>query len=76
MTVYAPAEDRPDGPGFSPILWNYDRRVGAARNHERFEGADVGCMTILDSYDRQLHPWLHGRRAEDIVSKVREVLSL
>ncbi|GGK74272.1 hypothetical protein [Haloarcula sebkhae] len=76
MTVRPSIEDRPDGPGFSPTVWDYERRIRVVRNHGRFEGADVDGLVTLNSYDRTLHPDLHGRRAHDIVVTLREVLGL
>lgn len=75
MTTRPRADERPDST-IGGLLWDHGRRVAATGNHELAEGCNVGVMTILDSYDRQLHPWLHGRRPEDIIAKAKEVLGL
>ena len=52
-------------------MWQYDLQLGAARTHGYAEGVDLSSMTVLQSYDRTLHPWMHGRRPNDIAAKVR-----
>lgn len=64
--------ERPEGPGFSPILYDMQQQITAARHHGLAEGADVDSLEVLESYDRQLHPWLHGRRPADIARRIRE----
>jgi len=49
--------------------------VIAASTHAAVEGAEVGVRVILDSYDRAVHPWMHGRRLHDFAEKLREVIS-
>lgn len=66
--------ERPDGP-ISGLLYEYSRRLSAASNHAVAEGHDVTGMTVLDGYDRTLHPWMHGRRPADLAERVREFLN-
>ncbi|RLM83684.1 hypothetical protein D3D02_16920 [Halobellus sp. Atlit-38R] len=63
--------DRPDGP-LSGLLYDHDQRLSAARRHTTAEGHETHPLTILDSYDRTLHPWIHGRRPADLARKLRE----
>ena len=63
--------DRPDGP-LSGVLYDYGQRLTAARTHAVAEGHPTDARTILDSYDRTLHPWLHGRRPVDLAARLRE----
>lgn len=60
----------------SGILHGYHLRVRAVRRHVQAEGYEdhVPTMTILTSYDRTEHPWLHGRRPHDLVERLREFL--
>jgi len=74
MTTRPPAEDRPDG--VRGLLFDLHRQSTAVAHHQFAEGADVQARTVFESYDRQLHPWLHGRRPADIAAKAREVLGL
>ena len=74
MTARPSADDRPDG--IRALLFDLHRHHAAVANHQAFEGAEVQVSTALESYDRQLHPWLHGRRPADIAAKAREVLGL
>jgi hypothetical protein len=62
--------ERPDGP-FSRIFWKYDRQLRAAGRHAAAEGTSVGAREVLESYDRALHPWMHGRRPHDIYERIR-----
>lgn len=62
--------DGPDG-SLSSVMWQHDLQLGACRRHAHAEGMDVQTMTVLDSYDRTLHPWMHGRRPHDIAEIVR-----
>lgn len=59
---------RPDGP-ISGILFDYGLQLRAAGRHALAEGHDVGTRTVLDSYDRTLHPWMHGRRPHDLAER-------
>ncbi|MFC6973678.1 hypothetical protein ACFQL1_01700 [Halomicroarcula sp. GCM10025709] len=76
MTVRPPVESRPDREGLSPLVWDMQRRVVAAGNHMQAEGCHVPPGAVLEGYDRALHPWMHGRRAADLVERAREVLGL
>ncbi|MUV51336.1 hypothetical protein [Haloarcula sp. CBA1122] len=76
MTRRPAIENRPDGPGLSPNLWDMHRRHVAAANHMQAEGCYVSYCSVHSGYDRTLHPYIHGRRPADIVAAVREVLSL
>jgi len=58
-------DERPDG-ALSGLLWDYSQRVAAVNRHAAAEGVDVGPRTVLESYDRTLHPIMHGRRFEDL----------
>jgi hypothetical protein len=56
---------------FIEIMRQHDRQVSATRRHATAEGHTVDTMTVLESYDRQLHPWIHGRRPVEIAARVR-----
>lgn len=62
------SEEAPDGP-VSGLLYEYDQRLAAARRHTQAEGYAVDASTVLDSYDRVLHPVMHGRRPHDLVER-------
>lgn len=51
------------------MLWEFDRQVQAAGRHAAAEGHDVSVRTVLEGYDRTLHPWMHGRRPSDLAEK-------
>lgn len=68
-----PKRDRPDGP-ISGLFHDYDRRLRAAHTHECFEGYSVGPRTILEGYDRALHPWMRGWRFGEIGDTLRGLL--
>lgn len=61
---------RPTG-GLVEIMRSYDRQITAAQRHATAEGHPVEPLTVLESYDRVLHPWIHGRRPHDIGRKAR-----
>ena len=64
------------GAALSGVLWEHHRRAYAAINHSAIEGRpEVDVRTVLDSYDRVEHPWMHGRRWHDLAQRVREVLA-
>jgi len=63
-----PSEDRPDGP-LTGLLHEYGRRLNAAERHTAAEGHVTDSRVVLDSYDRVLHPWLHGRRLPDLLDR-------
>jgi len=48
------------------IMLKHDRQLRAARSHATAEGHSVDTLCVLESYDRQLHPWIHGRRPTDL----------
>ena len=60
--------DRPDG-SISGILFDQSCRLAASDNHALVEGHVVNARTVLDSYDRVLHPWMHGRRPHDLAER-------
>lgn len=68
-----PMPETPDGP-LTSTFHKYDTWVVAASTHAAVEGSEVDVQVILDSYDRAVHPWMHGRRFHDLVEKVREVI--
>ncbi|WP_367175073.1 hypothetical protein [Haloarcula rubripromontorii] len=68
------AGERPDGPGFSPILHDHLQRQNVAMNHAFAEGFTPNPSAVAEGYDRNENPWMHGRRAHDIVEMAREVL--
>jgi len=49
-----------------------DCQMAAVRVHVAAEGIDVDGRVVLDSYDRTLHPWMYGRRPEDLARRARE----
>lgn len=61
---------RPTG-ALSGLLYDYSMQIQAASSHAAAEGSDVGARTVLESYDRTLHPWTHGRRPQDIADAAR-----
>ena len=63
--------ERPDG-AISGLLWEYDQQLNAARTHAAAEGHSPDTLSILDSYDRTLHPWMHGRRPADLADAIAE----
>ena len=63
--------ERPNGP-ISGLLWEYGKQLNAARTHAAAEGHSTDGRMILDSYDRTLHPWIHGRRPADLAERLRE----
>lgn len=62
------ADGKPSGP-LTGLLYEFDQQLQAAGTHAAAEGHSVGARTILESYDRTLHPWMHGRRAYDLVER-------
>lgn len=64
-----PIDEQPDGP-LSGTLYRYHLEVHAAGTHALAEGHEVGVRTILKSYDRAEHPWLHGRRPHDLAERL------
>lgn len=63
--------ERPTG-SVSGLLYDYSRRLRTATRHADAEGEEVHPQVILDSYDRALHPWIHGRRPHDLAERVRK----
>lgn|GEM_PF-4265059 len=63
-----------DGP-LSGLFFEFDCRLAAVDAHGAAEGIDVQGRVALDSYDRVLHPWMHGRRPADLLERVRGVLA-
>lgn len=61
-------DDRPRGP-LSSVVWEFNRQLAAAQKHAAAEGKTVSARTVLESYDRTLHPWMHGRRPSDLAEK-------
>jgi hypothetical protein len=62
------SDERPDG-ALSGLLYDFDQRLAAARRHAAAEGHAVDARAVLDSYDRVLHPVMHGRRPHDLVDR-------
>lgn len=62
--------DRPTGP-ISGLFYEYTQQIQAAATHASAEGHSIGARTVLESYDRTLHPWMHGRRPDDLAEKIR-----
>jgi hypothetical protein len=62
--------DRPDG-AISGLLWESSQQCRAAGRHCAAEGHPADIRTVLESYDRALHPWMYGRRPADIAEKIR-----
>lgn len=65
--------EKPDG-SISGLFWEHERRHVAAKTHATFEGHDVDVRAVSEGYDRNEHPWMHGRRAHDLAEMVRERL--
>lgn len=65
-----PETKRPDGP-LTSLLFEFSQQLAAAERHAAAEGHSADARTVLESYDRTLHPWMHGRRPEDIAEKIR-----
>jgi len=63
-----------DGPASNLIERNLTRQ-NVAMNHGMAEGFVPNHDAVWRSYDRVEHPWMHGRRAHDIIERVREVLA-
>lgn len=53
-------------------MYDLQQRLVAGENHKSAEGLGVTSRTVLESYDRVLHPWIHGRRPADIARRLRE----
>jgi hypothetical protein len=66
--VVAVSDERPDGP-LTGLLHDFDQRVDAVRRHAAAEGHAVDPRVVLDSYDRTLHPFMHGRRPPELVER-------
>lgn len=62
---------RPDGP-LSGLMYDYSQQLRAAGRHAAAEGHPATARTVLESYDRTLHPWMHGRRPEELAEKLRD----
>lgn len=73
MTERIDEKPTPDG-AISGILYEFSLQIEVAERHAAAEGHAVLAETVLDSYDRQLHPWLHGRRPSDLVAFARGLL--
>lgn len=63
-----------DRGGFVAIMRQHQRQIDAVENHTTAEGYAVETAVVLDSYDRALHPWIHGRRPYDLVARLKEVI--
>jgi len=61
--------------GLSGLFFGCDCQLAAADVHGAAEGIDIQASVVLDSYDRVLHPWMHGCRPENLLERVRGVLS-
>ena len=69
-TLDPTGENRPTGP-MSGLMYEYSRQIHSVKRHAAAEGTAVSMHTTLTSYDRTLHPWLHGRRPEDLLRAAR-----
>ena len=65
--------DRPDGP-ISGLIYDYSLRLAAGGNHALVEGHEIGARTVLESYDRVIHPWMHGRRPHDLAERYGDTI--
>jgi len=75
MTVRPRVTDRPDSI-IGGVIWDKQRQCIAVGSHAAAEGKEISIRTTLESYDRTLHPWIHGRRPADIAEKARGVFGL
>lgn len=66
--------ERPDGP-LSGLFYDFTVRVNVGRNHAIAEGHEFVDRAVLEGYDRTLHPWMHGRRPQDLADRVRRWLA-
>ena len=62
-----------EGPNgtLSELLYEYNLQLQATDRHAAIEGKSVDNHIVLESYDRVLHPWVHGRRPLDIAKKIK-----
>mgnify|MGYP006283828319 CR=1 FL=1 len=67
--------DRPDGP-ISRLWYDHALRCNVAVNHAAAEGLYLSARAVSRGYDRAEHPYIHGRRPQDIARRLREVLPL
>lgn len=65
-----PVDEQPDGP-LSGTFYRYTQELYAAQTHALHEGIEADPRAVLDSYDRNCHPWMHGRRPHDIARRLR-----
>jgi len=56
--------------GILKLMQQYSNQLATVENHTAAEGYATPNIVVLDSYDRTLHPWLHGRRPADIIEKL------
>jgi len=78
-TDHSPMAERIDaaenrGGPISGLLYQYSLQIKAIERHGAAEGLSIPYATILDSYDRQNHPWLHGRRPAALVVFCRDLV--
>lgn len=59
---------------FSSLLFEADCQLAAVEQHSAAEGHRVPVGTILESYDRALHPWMHSRRPADLKARLQELM--
>ncbi|GGL55041.1 hypothetical protein [Halocalculus aciditolerans] len=64
-------ETEPPSRAISGLLWEYGQQMNAASTHMAAEGVEIKGLTVLESYDRVLHPWMHGRRPHEIYERIR-----
>lgn len=55
----------------SDLLAEYGRQLETVDRHAAAEGHSVDGLRVLESYDRALHPWMHGRRPADLAEWLR-----
>lgn len=66
--------EKPSGP-LSGLFWEFDRRRHAATAHAMFEGhPEIDYRAVLEAYDRNEHPWMHGRRPHDLYERYGDAL--
>lgn len=66
--------DEFDGIIIPSLLIDYVEQYASARRHARAEGIDLESIDVLESYDRNVHPWMHGRRPADIADYLRGLI--
>ena len=76
MSEQRRARTAADGLGDGPVSNLMERhltRQNVAMNHGLAEGFVPDHDAVWRSYDRVEHPWMHGRRAADLIEKLKGV---